>query len=550
MILKDFDLNNIQDVERARQGMGLLLNVVEDLSEENQELREENQRLRDEVNRLKGEQGKPDIKPNSKRPSNNHSSEKERREPKEWQKSSKVDKIKIDREQVCKVDKSILPCDAQFKGYEKVAVQDIIIKTDNVLFLKEKYHSASEGKTYLAELPRGYKGEFGPGVKSTAIVLYFAGNMSEPKILELFHHVGIRISRGQLSNLLIKDHQVFHEEKDALYEAGLRSSAWQHIDETSTRVNGRNQHCHVICNPFYAAYFTTENKSRLTVLDILTNFHEPTFILNKEAYLYLVLLSVPSKVISKLKQLPQDVDLSQKEFIDLLDMHLPGLGIQQRTHVLEAARIAHYHKQQQFPIVRLLLCDDAPQFRWITEALALCWVHDGRHYKKLTPFVFYHQKLLDDFLDQYWAFYRELLNYRKGPNPDDAQRLSEEFDELFSTETGYKALDERIAKTKEKKDCLLMVLSHPEIPLHNNPAELDTRVRARKRDVSFGPRTEDGKNAWDTFMTIASTAKKLGLSIYNLVYDRVSGTFAIPSLANLICEQARKYPLDLSWNSS
>ncbi len=37
-----------------------------------------------------------------------------------------------------------------------------------------------------------------------------------------------------------------------------------------------------------------------------------------------------------------------------------------------------------------------------------------------------------------------------------------------------------------------MVLAHPEIPLHNNPAELGARARVRKRDVSFGPRTREG----------------------------------------------------------
>jgi len=35
-----------------------------------------------------------------------------------------------------------------------------------------------------------------------------------------------------------------------------------------------------------------------------------------------------------------------------------------------------------------------------------------------------------------------------------------------------------------KKESLLMVLSHPEILLHNHPAELGARQRVRKRDVS------------------------------------------------------------------
>ena len=35
----------------------------------------------------------------------------------------------------------------------------------------------------------------------------------------------------------------------------------------------------------------------------------------------------------------------------------------------------------------------------------------------------------------------------------------------------------------------------------------------RKRDVSFGPRTREGAKAWDTFMTLAVTATKLGVKL-------------------------------------
>jgi hypothetical protein len=547
-MLEGFDLNSIQDVGRAREGIMMLLNLVEDLKLENRELREENQRLRDDINRLKGEQGKPDIKPNKPVVTTNHSSEQERRRPKERQKSSKVNQIKIDRQQVLTFDRAKLPPDAEFKGYEKVIVQDILIRTDNVLFLKEKYYSAGERKTYLAEMPNGYKGQFGPGVKAMALVLYYSGNMAEPKIMEFFEHIGLQISSGQLSNLLIKDHQPFHAEKDALYEAGLRSSCWQHIDDTGTRVNGQNQYCHVVCNPLYTAYFTTDKKSRLKVLDVLNNLRDRTFRLNPEAYQFLDLFSLPARVIDELKKFPQEQSLSEKEFTGLLDKHLPKLGVQQRTHIMEAAAVAAYHAQLEFPVVRLLICDDAPQFKWITEELALCWIHDGRHYKKLQPVVAYHQKELESFRGKYWTFYDQLLNYRMNPTPEDAARLSKEFDELFSTVTGYNALDDRIAKTKDKKHCLLMVLHHHEIPLHNNPAELGARTRTRKRDVSSGPRTEDGKKAWDTFMSLVNTAKKLGLSVYRFFYDRVTETHEIPCLADLITEKAKSLNLDGSWN--
>ena len=79
-----------------------------------------------------------------------------------------------------------------------------------------------------------------------------------------------------------------------------------------------------------------------------------------------------------------------------------------------------------------------------------------------------------------------------------------------------------------------MVLTHPEIPLHNNPAELGARQRVRKRDISFGPRSSDGAAAWDIFMTLTATAKKLGVSFFAYIYDRVSGTNALSSLAEII----------------
>jgi hypothetical protein len=382
------------------------------------------------------------------------------------------------------------------------------------------------------------------------LVLYFGGQMSEPKILDLFHNVGVQISDGQMSNFLIKDQDAFHAEKEAVYEAGLRSSPWQHLDETSTRVNGQNQHCHIVCNPLYTSYHTTESKDRLSVLDVLRNGQPRTFRLNAEALGYLEQVGLSAVTRQTLAQLPGEQDLDEASLRQWLDEHLPKLGPQQRKWMLDAMAVAAYHAQVEFPVVRLLVCDDAPQFNWVTEELALCWVHEGRHYKKLTPYVPLHRTLLDDFLERFWAYYDELLVYQQQPTAEEGARLAAEFDGLFSTVTHYDALDERIAKTKAKKACLLMVLEHPEIPLHNNPAELGARLRVRKRDVSFGPRTAEGAKAWDTFMTLAATAKKLGVSFYHYVHDRVSGANQMPGLASLIETQAKDLKLGASWDRS
>ena len=149
-MLEDIELNAIQD-ENARQLIRRLLNLIEKLSADVRDLQAENQALRDEINQLKGEQGKPKVKAN-KRPveSSKHSSEKERKKSRERHKAKKKAELKIDREEVVQVKPETLPADARFKGYEEVVVQDILIKTDNVRFRKEKYYSASRGKTYLA----------------------------------------------------------------------------------------------------------------------------------------------------------------------------------------------------------------------------------------------------------------------------------------------------------------------------------------------------------------------------------------------------------------
>jgi len=549
-MLEHFDPNSIQDIAGARQAIVMLLNLVEELKQENEQLREENQKLRDENQRLKGEQGKPKIKANrrsKKKATRDHSSERERRQPKRRQKRSKASTIQIDREKVLEVNPEQLPADAEFKEYAAVVVQDIKVETDNIRFLKEKYHSLSEHKTYLAELPAGYQGEFGPGIKSLAITLYFGANMTEPKILEFFHNVGTQISAGKLSNFLIKDQADFQAEKDAIYTAGLRSSPWQHIDDTGTRVNGQNQHCQILCNPFYTAYFTTEKKDRLTILDVLRNFQERTYQLNAETYQLLQTFRLPVKVVRQLQSFPQDTALSEAEFLGLLETHLPDLGPVQRRRMLEAAGVAAYHAQSEFPVVQLLVCDDARQFKWVTDDLALCWIHEGRHFKKLTPYVPYHRQLLETFQDRFWDYYKQLRAYQTNPSPEAQQQLALQFDELFSTVTDYEALDERIIKTKAKKDSLLQVLDHPEIPLHNNPAELGARQRVRKRKISFGPRTTDGANAWDIFMTLAATAKKLGVSFYAYIYDRVSRVYQMPSLAELISQQAQAHQLGASW---
>jgi len=94
-----------------------------------------------------------------------------------------------------------------------------------------------------------------------------------------------------------------------------------------------------VCNPIYTVYFTTEKKDRLTVLKGLQNEQELQFLLNPLTY-DLLTFQIPQKIQKSLKLLPQETEFSDLDFNTLLDNHLPKLGSQQRTRVMDAAAIA------------------------------------------------------------------------------------------------------------------------------------------------------------------------------------------------------------------
>jgi hypothetical protein len=494
--------------------------------------------LRDEINLIKGEQTKPNIRGSKKKDDISSEDERNQRKPQKNRKSNtRIDKIEIHRIEACKVDCSTLPEDAVFKGYSSVVIRDIIVKPFNTNYKVEVFYSPSEGKTYRGKLPDCVKGEFGARLITFILTLYHVANTSEPKIHECLESIGILISKATISRIITENNDFFHEEKDEIFQAGLNSTAYQQIDDTSARVNGSNCYTQIICNPYYTAYFTVLNKNRETVLDTLLCGNEKTYLFNEEAFELMETFNVSEiwiEILSSLKgKLYNKEEMSRK-----MDYFFPpGRYKTIRMRVHEACSIASYHQMTNIPVVNILLSDDAPQFRKLTFQHAYCLIHDGRNYKKLRPVVPYYQEKLKIFLDKYWDYYGKLCEFKIKPDSEVAEQLDSEFDQLLSTKTRYDQLDERISKTKKKKKSLLMVLTVPEIPLHNNAAELAARAKVRKRDVSLQTVPEKGTKANDTFMTIVQTAKKLSVSVYDYILDRISNKFEMTSLTQLIREK-------------
>jgi hypothetical protein len=544
--IAQLDLATIAD-EGTRAVLRALLNLVEELRTEVETLRTENQRLRDENARLKGGNGRPTIRPGkSAGGPTDYSSEQERRAtPAAWQKRGKQDRVRIDRTERVAVDPTLLPPDAEFKGYDRVVVQDLVLRTDTVAFELEIWYSASEQRSYRARRPVGYDvGTFGPHLRTLVVTLAYAGGMSETKIHALLEAHGIVIAAGTVSALLTAGRTAFEAEAHEVLEAGLASMPYQHLDDTSTRVNGEGWYCQILCNELYTAYQTTPGKDRRTIVEVLRGGRPAAYRYDREAERHLAFLGLSATAQAQVRAaLVPEQTLDEAGLTDLLDGPLARLGSRQREQVREALAVAAYLADPAWPVVRTLICDDAPQVRAITPELALCWIHEGRHFKQLTPYLPQHQAALAAILTQFWAYYHELLAYREQPTPAERTRLDARFDALFGTVTGYQALDRRLALTLDKKPELLLVLAHPELPLHNNPAELGARQRVRKRDVSFGPRSPAGAAAWDAFMTLAATTAKLSVDFAAYVRDRFTRAGQIPPLADLIRTRAAQLAL-------
>ena len=455
----DVEKINFEDKEAVRELILRLLNTVEQLAQSNQDLRKENQQLKDEINRLKGEKGKPKIRSNNPE----YQADAPKETPKRWHKESKKPKIKIDRTEYIKIDKSILPPDAKHNGYRQVIRQDIKFETDNIEFRLERYYSTSLKKTYEAKLPGSLQNtEFGSQLKAFIAYLYYAGRVTENKIHRILEEIGIIISEGEISNILTKEKSnAYAIEKQAIFETGVNNADYLNIDETGARHKGNNHYLHVVCNKLFSAFFIRQAKGSDTI--------------------------------------KQFFGLNGDDQIDL-------------------------------PIIS----DDAGQYIDVSSHHALCWIHEIRHYKKMNPFLNHHKSILNKFLNELWTFYDLLAKYKENPNKNERMHILKRFDLMFSTVTGFRTLDERIAKTKKKKDELLLVLDYPNVPLHNNLAEIAVREGVIKRKISYGTRSEHGRLAWENMLSIQDTCRKLGISFYRYLNDIFSDSYSMPRLYDLI----------------
>lgn len=540
---KLYDLSETVTDPVAKAIFAELFNIIEELSTRNTILEKENRQLRDEISHLKGEQGKPHIRPNT-RNKKNISSEKERRPKTKWKKQAKKADIHIDNTVHCTVESTTLPPDAVFKYTDTVIQQDIVFERRNTLYKIDVYYSPSENKTYRAALPAEYSGYHGNGLQSFALTLHNVCDVTSNKILGFIQNTGIEISKGALSSILLGQNDWIFNEKNEILHAGLNASYAQ-ADATASRVRGVNYHTQIICNEFFTSYTTLKNRTRLDVLAAFQGLNDKNalqLIYNDETIHLLEIAKVPVNDMMRLNDIfnGKNTSITLEDFNAKIENEFPVLFHKKVTFtkVKEAFAFAYYHSQDEYPIVELLITDDASEYNKIATIFhALCWIHDARYYKKLMPIVTGHQNVCADFMKEYWDYYHSLLAYKKQPSQTLKDELDNEFDRLFVADKSYAQLNTCIKRTVHNKEQLLAVLDYPQLPLHNNDSELGARKKARKRDISYHTMTPKGTAVQDAWMTIVHTAMKLGVNIYSYINQIVNNSVTTP-LADVIHQKA------------
>jgi hypothetical protein len=540
--IQNIDPSAAKDMESLRDAVKLLLNIVEQQSGQIEQLRQENQELKDEINRLKGEQGRPKF-PKAKPPSSKDISSERRRRKKNHKKGKKKPKIPIDRTEYCRVDKTTLPADAQFKGYDEVIQQELRLVRSNTLYKVERYYSPSQSKLYRGVFPGEYVGQFGAGLQSLIQTLHHVCDVTQSRLDVFLKSQGILMSEGSISNTLLSSESWASEEQSAILRAGIESSSYTQLDSTQSKQKGENKTTQVIGADFFTVFYTMDSKSRLDVVRAL---------LGKPAEGLSVCLNASSrKLLAHFGIAQKDRQFLEKHFGDgrpwslaafeaYVKEHAPKIRAKKNMYprILESLALGHYHEQADFPVVESLLSDDAGEYKKIARhQQALCWIHDARYYNKLTPKIDIHRSIKEDFQNKYWQFYYQLLDFKElSATQQEVQKieLERQFDDLFKPDTGYFQLNECIERTLGNKEKLLAVLDLPALPLHNNAAELGARRVVRKRDISLHSWSERGLRVKDAFMSIVETAAKLRVNAMDYIADRITQKYEMPHLASLV----------------
>jgi hypothetical protein len=499
-------------------------------------LQVENRALKDEVARLKGLPPRPlpPAKPSGMERATEPTGPAGKR-GRRRRRGAKRDRDAVTAEVVVK---AAPPPGSRFKGYQDILVRELRLSAEVVRYRRERWLTPA-GEAVLAPLPAGIVGGFGPGLRRFLLVAHAQGQVTAERLTALLAGVGIEISKRQVVRLLTSRLDDLVAEDREVLRAGLATARWVTVDDTAARHVRRDGVTTQIGDDRFTAFRTGASKSREAFLSILRAGHDE-YVVDEAALAYMRSRALAGPVIERLAAHPAKVFADEGAW----KAHLAALGLDRLAVTPDPVRIATegalwgaIHRRGLLAGT-VIVSDDAGQFRLGEHAL--CWVHAERLVHKLVPSTDEQRRAVELTRTLIWWFYADLKAWRREPCPRRAAALRARFDRLFTRRTGYVVLDRLLARLHRRKAELLRVLERPEIPLHTNASENDIRACVTKRKVSGGTMSEAGRTARDVLLGLMKTCRKLGVSFFRFLGDRlcVPGAEPIPPLPDLVRQAA------------
>jgi Transposase IS66 family len=509
-----------------------LLGVIEGLAERVQKQEEEIALLKDEIRILKGGKKRPHFKPSkmdaqSEEVRRGEGSEKDQRRAGS-DKRSKTAELVIHDEQILQPKRRI-PKGSRFKGYRDIVIQDLVIRAHNTRYRLARWQTP-QGDYVTGELPTHLADQhFGATLRSYLLYQHHHCQVTQPLLREQLREWGIDISSGAIDALLSADQDAFHAEKDGLLNTALATASYVTVDDSGARHRGQNGIVTHIGNRDFAWFQSTGSKSRINFLELLCA-GDIQYRINDAALRYMREQGLAHAPVNALD------DNRRHLFPDALawEVHLSAVRIEGQRHrqiATEGAllgELAERGLHERLAIVS----DDAGQFKVLRHGL--CWIHAERLIHTLLPLNEDHREDLATVRGEVWELYADLKQYKRHPSRKSKRSLAQRFDTLFSQKTRYQTLNQLLRRLHQNKAELLLVLERPDIPLHTNDSERDIRDYVKKRKVSGGTRSDLGRQCRDTFISLKKTCRKLGVSFWDYLNDRIAQADRIPFLPAII----------------
>lgn len=546
--MPDFkQLPNIAEAQRSPL-VEQLLAQLERLLEENRRQGEIIQQMRDEIAVLKGRKARPKFKPSGMDTETEPDGVAEEsdvddgdrgdgtgRQPRKRAGSSKRSKTqRLAIHETIKVPPQVpIPEHSRFKGYRDFLVQDLRIQPHNTRYRLEVWQTP-DGERLLGELPANLNGgHFGPELRRYALYQHHHCHVTQPLLHEQLCEWGIDISVGQIDALLSGANAGFFAEKDQLLATGLEVSRHITVDDSGARHRGHNGYVTQIGNDWFAWFESTGSKSRINFLQLL-HAGNIAYCLNAHALSYLHEEHLPKE---PLRRLEAHTHTTIGE-VACWAAHLDALGIESARHrriATEGALLGGLIEKGFSPDLAIV-SDGAGQFAILLHAL--CRVHAERLVHKRLPLNEQHRQDRERVRGEIRDLYADLKAYRRHPDPALVPALAARFDAIFTQRTSFATLNRTLKRLHAHKEKLLLVLKRPDIVLHTNGSEGDIRGYVKWRKISGGTRSDLGKRCRDSFASLKKTCRKLGVSFWDYLGDRIGQHGAIPLLPDIVRERA------------